>query len=92
MTFSKVDLNHAEIKNALIKKGCKIISLASLRHGKPDLLVCYRNSLFLFEIKSEKGKLTKDEQQFFDDWASEHGVNLFIVRSVEQALEIIESF
>ena len=92
MTFSKVDLNQTEIKNALIKKGCKIISLASLRHGKPDLLVCYRNSLFLFEIKSEKGKLTKDEQQFFDEWASEHGVNLFIVRSVEQALEIIETF
>lgn len=92
MTFSKIDLNHTKIKNALIRKGCKIISLASLRHGKPDLLVCYRNSLFLFEIKSEKGKLTKDEQQFFDEWSSEHGVNLFIVRSVEQALEIIESF
>ena len=92
MTFSKVDQNQNEIKNALISKGCKIISLASLRNGKPDLLVCYKQRLILFEIKSAKGKLTKDEQKFFDDWLSECGINLFIVRNVDQALEIIESF
>lgn len=82
---AKRDANEAEIVTALRAVG------AAVRHisapGVPDLLVGYRDTNYLLEVKSTKGKLTDDEQTFFDEW-HERG-HAAIVRNVDDALRVI---
>lgn len=81
----RVDKNQKEIVDALRKAGATVLSLADVGNGCPDLLVSFRDELYLMEIKDESGKLTSDEANFFDAW----GGNAYIVRTVETALKII---
>ena len=48
---AKVDANQAEIVQALRQIGAVVQSLAAVGNGCPDLLVGYRNRLFLLELK-----------------------------------------
>ena len=82
------DSNEPEIVNALVKAGATVMKISD--SGYPDLVVGFRKkdgSLFnaLMEIKTEKGVVRNDQQTFIDKW---HGA-VWIVRTVEQALEII---
>jgi Holliday junction resolvase len=53
---ARVDGNHAAIVAALEAVGCRVLSLASLGRGVPDLLVCSpRGVLLLFEVKDPNG-------------------------------------
>ena len=81
---AKIDGNQAEIVEALRTVGFKVLSLAPMGNGCPDLLVCRGYDLRLVEVKSDKGKLTEDQERFIvrDGWP------VSIIRSVEDALNL----
>lgn len=80
---ARSDLNQDEIELALERVGAEVASLAGLGNGKPDILVCFRRRLYLLEVKSRKGKLTKAQVVFHLRWP------VTIVRSVDEALRAI---
>ena len=81
---AKRDGNETEIIEALKAVGAQVYPLSA--KGVPDLLVAYRGNTYLLETKSKGGKLTADQQVFFEAW---DGGVLAIVRSVDDALFII---
>ena len=76
---NKRDANEREIIDALQSIGAKVIQL-----DRFDLLVKYKEKIFLIEVKSKTGKLTESQQELIDD-----GWPLNIVRTVEQAYNVI---
>ena len=84
----KVDTNQLEIKQALITSGYQVDDTSHFGCGFPDLMVkAKNNAIVLMEVKQAKGKLTKVEAAFFFRWFGSH---VYIVRSIEQALEIMQ--
>lgn len=82
---AKRDKNEKEIIEVLRLHGASVFQLSG--KGVPDLLVSYRGKNYLLEVKSGKGKLTPDQEQFHLDWQGE----IHIVRSADEAVEIIKS-
>ena len=87
---AKVDANQTEIVQALRQIGAVVQSLAAVGNGCPDLLVGYRNRLFLLEIKDGKKppsaqKLTPDQVEWHRVWAG----HVVVVNSVDGALRAI---
>jgi Holliday junction resolvase len=80
---AKRDENELEIVNALRAAGASVAHLSS--KGIPDLLVCFRNKLYLMEVKKEKGKLTPEQVKFHENWKGE----IYIVRTIDEAIEIL---
>jgi Holliday junction resolvase len=69
MTYARIDTNHKEIVAALREVGATVVSLASMKHGCPDLLVGYQNETLLMEIKKDsKAKFTPDQLEFMAKW------------------------
>jgi Holliday junction resolvase len=77
------DDNEVEIVNALRAIGASVAHLSS--KGIPDLLVCFKNKLYLMEVKKAKGKLTLDQIKFHDNWKGD----IHIVRTLQEAIEIL---
>ena len=86
MRAAKVDQNHAEIVKALRDYGAMVWSLASVGRGVPDLLVTFKNTTILIEVKHGKNKLTEDQLKFHSDWT---GGILCIVTDVESAIRVL---
>jgi len=82
----RVDSNQAEIVEALRKIGCVVTPTHMVGSGYPDITVGFRGRTILLEIKSEKGKLTEAEEDWFLAWTGE----AYVVRSVEEALEVVQ--
>ena len=80
---SKRDGNEKAIIEALELVGASVLQLSV--KGAPDLLVCHRNRLYLMEVKTAKGKLTPDQQEFHRQWMGE----IHIVRTVDEALGVL---
>ena len=75
------DANEKEIVEALRAVGAKVLHLDDV-----DLLVGFRDRLYMMEVKTATGKLKKGKQQaFFREWAG----YVWIVRTVDQALGLI---
>lgn len=73
--YGRVDANQTELVRELRLIGCSVVSTASLGNGFPDIVVGYRGSNYLFEIKILEGvrnpkpaKLTTDEVEFMATW------------------------
>jgi Holliday junction resolvase len=87
MTYARIDTNHKEIVKALRDAGASVVSLASMKHGCPDLLVGYENETLLMEIKKDsKAKYTPDQLDFIAKWK---GGAVSRVDSVEAALRAL---
>jgi len=80
---AKRDENEVEIVHALRAVGASVAHLSS--KGIPDLLVSFRNKLYLMEVKKPKGKLTADQIKFHESWKGE----IHIVRTAQEAIEIL---
>ena len=86
-----VDSNQSEIVDALRAAGASVEpKLARVGEGCPDLLVGIRKVTTVFEIKDgnkppSKRRLTKDEEKWHNSWSG----SVYIVESVEQALQIL---
>jgi Holliday junction resolvase len=84
---ARVDGNHAEVVDFLRGKKCSVRSLAAVGKGMPDLLVGYMGMNWIFEVKTDKGKLTEDQEDFFYSWNGQATV----VRSGQEAWNVIEA-
>ena len=86
----RVDNNHGKIRELFRARGASVLDLSRQGKGCPDLLVGYMNCAnILVEVKSESGKLTKDQEKFIDLW---RGRQVVIVRDeydVENVLQRI---
>lgn len=82
----KRDSNEPEIIAALKAAGASVMQISEL-----DLVVGYQRKAdgmrtnVLIEVKMPGKKPDKDQQEFIDQWQGAE----YVVRSVEQALEII---
>lgn len=75
---ARTDDNHASICKALRAVG---VSVEYLKLPL-DLLCWFRGRTFLIEIKTEDGRLTKDQVEFIARWPGE----IHIVRTEQEAL------
>ena len=82
----RADENQQEIVKALRELGVSVLVLSQVGGGCPDLLIGWRKKNYLLEIKTENGKLRKSQVEFFDTWKG----RVFIVRSVNEALELLD--
>lgn len=81
----KTDQNQKEIVKALRQIGASVFNTAPLGKGFPDLVIGYRRKNYLIEVKTEKGKLTPHEEEFFNTWNGE----VSLVRNIEDAIRVI---
>lgn len=84
---AKIDANQPEIVAALRAVGCSVQTLAMVGKGCPDILVGIGKVNLLMEIKGEKGTLTDDQEDWHEAWRGQ----LAIVRSVEEALALVDA-
>lgn len=82
----RADQNQSEIVDALRGMGVSVLVLSQVGKSCPDLLIGHRGKNYLIEVKSEGGELSKGQAEFLDTWKG----RCFIVRSVEEALELLE--
>lgn len=75
---ARTDDNHADICKALRAIG---VSVEYLKLPL-DLLCWHRGRTFLIEIKTDEGRLTKDQIEFIARWPGE----IHIVRNAEEAI------
>jgi len=82
---NRVDANQPEIVRQLREIGCSVLDTHDLGKGAPDIVVGWRGYNWLFEVKSDKGRMTPDETTFHLTWQGQ----IHVIRNVEQALEIM---
>lgn len=80
----RVDQNHAAIVEAFRAHGWSVQSLATIGKGCPDLLVGKHGRDLVVEVKTAKGKLTRDEAKWIDAWRG----SVHIVRTVDDVQRI----
>jgi hypothetical protein len=85
---SNNDRNAATIVSALRAAGAVVWYIESAANvaGLPDLLVGHRGKTYLLEVKTPRGRLSAQQQDFIQGWTGGPAV---IVRSAEQALAAI---
>lgn len=80
------DSNQAIIMEMLRRAGCSVQSLHTVGHGCPDLLVARNGITVLMEVKTEKGRLSTSQMEWIAHWKG----RVYVVRSPEEALEVIQ--
>lgn len=75
------DSNEAQIVAAFEGMGCQVERIDT----PCDLLVNIRGAVFLVEVKTERGTLTKPQQSFSRTWP------VHVVRSVDDAIALVKS-
>ena len=91
MTYARIDTNHKEIVKALREAGATVVSLASMKHGCPDLLVGFQNVTMLMEVKKdEKAKFTPDQLDFIAKWKGGPVCRVDSIESALRALGVIQ--
>jgi hypothetical protein len=84
----RVDVVQHDIVVALRSSGNSVVLLSNIGDGVPDLLVKYNKpgfgaQLLLMEVKSPHGRMTSDEQDFYNQWQE----CMVVVYSIEDALK-----
>src|SRR5688572_2834121 len=83
MTFARrTDANHATIRDAFRKLGCRVFDACRVGQGFPDLVVQYGGMTLLVEVKTPKGSAT-DAQE-----ASE--LMSKVVRNLDDVVEAVD--
>ena len=91
MRAARVDSNHVQVVEALRAAGATVQSLAGVGKGVPDLLVGYRQTTLLMEVKDgdkspSKRQLTEDQLKWHREW---NGGTLAVVDGPEAALRAL---
>lgn len=88
---ARIDENQTQIVNDLRKLGASVQSLSKEGMGVPDLLVGYRGSNYLLEVKNPAR--TKKRQQANDAWQKPwHDAwrgQVAIITTLDEALSVI---
>ncbi len=80
------DTNEPEVIKALEHVGALVRQLDT----PLDLLVGYGRQWFLIEVKMPGGKLTPNQEEFFDDWSTHAACGVAaVVRNASEALAVI---
>lgn len=87
MRAARVDRNHAAIVAALRAAGWLVVSTARMGGGFPDLVVTRRGVTHLVEVKTDTGRLTRDQHSFHAAVAGV-GSAVLVMRTVDDALMI----
>lgn len=71
---ARIDANQDAVVSALRAAGARVLSLAPVGDGVPDLLVGHRGRLMLLEVKDgakppSARKKTALQERFFAEWA-----------------------
>ena len=82
---AKTDENHTEIMSTFRDLGCSVFDLSAQGSGLPDLLIGVIGFNLLVEVKTEKTKLNKVQENFFDIWRGQKTV----IRTTDEAIELI---
>jgi hypothetical protein len=87
----RTDSNHGAIVACFRACGARVLSLAGLGDGVPDLLVEKGGRLILVEVKDGKKppsarKLTPDQEKWHAEWA---GAPVYVVEDIEQAVGVL---
>ena len=83
---ARTDENQDRIVSTLRETGARVLSLAAVGKGCPDLLVCRSGTLYLLEVKDgakspSRRRLTKDQVMFHQLWP------VTVVTTIEEALK-----
>lgn len=89
---ARVDDNQSEIVEALRAAGALVQPLHTVGGGVPDLLVAYRGTWYMIEIKDgskppSRRKLTDDERRWHDTF--NEAAPVYVCGSIDEALEVI---
>ncbi len=89
---ARIDDNQREIAAAFRACGCRVLSLAAVGKGCPDLLVQKGTRLMLVEVKDGakcacRRKLTADQVRFHAEWQS-----ILVVSSVDDVVDAVNIF
>ena len=89
---AKVDRNQAEIVQALRDIGARVKTTHMIGGGFPDLVVEYRRTVWLLEVKDgtkspSRRRLTPDEERFHALWDC-----AVVVKSVDEAIMLLTSY
>lgn len=60
------------------------------RRGVPDMLLCVYDKLCFIEFKTDKGKVSEHQQKWIDRLRA-CNVEVFVCRSVQEAIDSIEN-
>jgi len=87
---ARTDGNQSDLIKELRKIGADVADTSRLGGGFPDLVVGYRGTNYLIEVKDPKQKpsdrkLTPKEKDFFDRWGSGP---CFVVETLDGFLEL----
>ena len=85
MRAAKVDKNQSEIVQALRKSGVSVLHLHMVGKNAPDILCGFRSENYLMELKSGKAQPTEGQIKWHQEWRG----NVFVIRTVEEALDAI---
>ena len=83
---ARTDANQSEIVQALRTAGASVTLLHQVGKGCPDALVGYQGKTVLLEIKTDKGRATPDQIEWWDQWK---GGPVAMVRDVDGALRAL---
>ncbi|MCH7882718.1 MAG: hypothetical protein IIB69_14370 [Proteobacteria bacterium] len=81
----RTDHNQNEIIKAFLALGCDVFDLSSVGNGLCDLVVGLVGINLLVEIKSEKGKLTPAQTEFFKTWKGQK----IIITTQAEAIQLV---
>lgn len=85
---ARVDANHAQIRDGL-RRLFWTLDLSRCGAGVPDLLVWAFGRLVFLECKIPKGGRLTEAQKTWHAAARERGVPVYVVHSLEEALDAL---
>lgn len=68
---------------ALKAVGASVADTSMVGGGFPDLVCKFRGTVYLIEVKTEKGKLNQLEEEFYSEWKDA----MIIAHNPEEALK-----
>jgi len=88
MRAKRVDCNQKDIVHALKTFGATVVDLSGVGKGCPDLLIGFKSTTYLIEIKKDnKAKFTPQQLQFNELWA---GGVIARIQTIDEAIALLK--
>ncbi len=83
--IKRIDTIQPLMVETLRKLGVSVQPIHVIGKGCPDILCGWKNRNYLFEIKSDNGKLTPEEIRWHETWKGQ----VHTIHSVEEILNVL---
>jgi len=88
MRAKRVDCNQKDIVHALKTFGATVVDLSGIGKGCPDLLIGFKGTTYLIEIKKDsKAKFTPQQLQFNELWS---GGVIARIQTIDEAIALLK--